>query len=60
MNMQSAMNESTDGLPVKKSYESPTITPQGRVEELTKLISASLSPQGWGGGYNPWKTPGDS
>ena len=58
------MNESTDDLPVKKHYVSPTITPQGRVEELTKLIGgrwgASLSPQGLAGPWNPWKTPGDS
>ena len=60
--MQDAKNESTDDMSEKKPYVSPTITPQGRVEDLTQWIGGRWGEffNGQGSGWNPWATPGGS
>ena len=62
MNSKDAKNDSTEDSSLKKPYASPTITPQGRVEDLTQWIGGQWGEffNGQGSGWNPWKTPGGS
>ncbi len=56
------MNDQTHSNDTDRTYETPSIEVQGRVEELTQWIGGRWGEffNGQGSGWNPWANPGSS
>jgi hypothetical protein len=62
MNTHNTRQHATHERAEKKVYVTPSITAQGRVEDLTQWIGGRWGEffNGQGSGWNPWKSPGGS